>query len=313
MILSVVICTYNRADLLSHTLQDICKQNIDQADYEVIVIDNNSSDHTRSVVEEISRCNPHISIRYILELQQGHTFARNRGWQEAHGEYIAYADDDCQIPPQWLAVARDVITQHVPSAFGGPYFPFYNTPKPRWYQDRYATHEHGSHARPLKEGEYLDGMNIFFRKSVFLDIGGFQTTLGMSGKRIGYGDETEVLIRIRKMRPDELIYYDPRLFVHHLVRPEKLRLSWIIRSFLAAGRDCRAIFPAPSSTSKTNFQLFCQLMAIFGELGKAFIVALFKRDRKKYPYIENYLFECSFNYWYTLGGLYTEYRMKNHH
>jgi hypothetical protein len=89
----------------------------------------------------------------------------------------------------------------------------------------------GREARPLKQDEYLDGMNIFFRRSMLQELNGFKIIWHV-WKKIGYGDETELLMRIRKVMPTELIYYEPKLFVHHLVRPEKMTLCWIVRSFL---------------------------------------------------------------------------------
>lgn len=104
--ISVVICTYNRAGLLKAALRSVCKQTLDTAKYEVIVVNNNSQDNTRSVVEEFSK--RFSNLQYYMEPRQGLSHARNRGWQGTQGKYVAYFDDDCKIPERWIAVAIEI-------------------------------------------------------------------------------------------------------------------------------------------------------------------------------------------------------------
>ena len=114
--ISVVICTYNRAELLANSLQTLCEQTINKSDYEVLVVDNNSQDSTPNLTESFCRYYP--NIRYFLETRQGLSHARNRGWQEAKGLYVAYIDDDCKVPEQWLTIAMKIIDRIAPTAFG---------------------------------------------------------------------------------------------------------------------------------------------------------------------------------------------------
>lgn len=310
MDISVVVCTYNRADLLREVLRDLCNQDYPKSQYEILVVDNNSIDNTRNIIEAF--CKQYQNVRYILETHQGHTYARNRGWLEAKGSYVGYVDDDCQLPPQWVKVAEEVIKHIAPAAFGGPYFPLYKSPKPPWFKDRYASRyvsdNVGREARPLKQDEYLDGMNIFFRRSMLQELNGFKNNLGMSGKKIGYGDETELLMRIRKVMPTELIYYEPKLFVHHLVRPEKMTLCWIVRSFFADGQYYYRITHPEQPPIVGYRRLFRQTIDVLKNLGSKLILGLFKRDREQYPYLQNYFYECTSWYWHTLGKLYEQYQ-----
>ena len=147
-------------------------------------MDNNSTDSTRSVAESFIHRYP--NIRYCFEPKQGLSHARNRGWQEAQGKYVAYSDDDCKVPEQWLEVAQDVIENVSPAVFGGSYFAIYNTPKPRWFKDSYGSNDFGNEARTLDENEYLTGGNIFFRRSLLDYVGGFDPNFGMSGPKIAY-------------------------------------------------------------------------------------------------------------------------------
>lgn len=155
MLISVILCTYNRADLLATALQTLCEQSLDKREYEVIVVDNNSADETRQVAEAF--CRDYANVRYVFETRQGLSHARNRGWREARGEYVAYTDDDCKLPSQWLAVAKQVIEEISPGVLGGPYFAFYNTPKPRWFKDSYGSRDLGDQARALTTSEFLVG------------------------------------------------------------------------------------------------------------------------------------------------------------
>ncbi len=79
--ISVVVCTFNRANMLATILQSLCEQSIETSEYEVVVVDNNSTDDTREVVDEFHRC--FSNIRYCSESKQGLSHARNRGWREA--------------------------------------------------------------------------------------------------------------------------------------------------------------------------------------------------------------------------------------
>src|ERR1051325_2688261 len=94
--LTVAIPTYNRADFLRQTLAGIALQ-VFPGEFEVLVIDNNSTDHTRAVVAEFADAHP--APRHVLETKQGLDHARNRAIAEARGEIIVFADDDILVKP----------------------------------------------------------------------------------------------------------------------------------------------------------------------------------------------------------------------
>ena len=121
---SVVICTYQRADLLKTALQSLCQQSLDCAEYEVIVIDNNSTDHTQAIAEAFVNRLP--NFKYHLEPNQGLSHARNRGWREAQGTYVAYIDDECKVPGRWLEAAKRLVDERNPGVLGGPFFGYHN-------------------------------------------------------------------------------------------------------------------------------------------------------------------------------------------
>lgn len=307
-VLSVIVCTYNRADDLQCALETLCNQRLDTSLYEIIVVDNNSTDSTQEVTETFCRRYPNVS--YVHETQQGLSHARNRGWREAHGTYVAYTDDDCKLPPQWLVVALQVIHHHAPAVFGGPYFPFYKTPVPRWFKDSYGSNVHAREARVLNQNEFISGGNIFFRRSLLEHLGGFDPGLGMSGQKIAYGEETALLMTIRRTMPNEMIYYDPNLFVFHLVASRKMDLGWVLRQSFARGQYTNRLRWNSATPSEQRYPRLWQIaiVAMVGATGIVFLLetlfALVWRNRTRYPCIENYIYERAFRHIRTLGSLY---------
>ena len=301
-LISVVICTYNRADLLADVLRTLVCQTLSPDRFEIIIVDNNSKDATQGVCSSIIAENPDLPIRYVLEPRQGLSHARNRGWREARGEYVGYVDDDCRVPPEWLENAEEVVKRVQPTAFGGPYYAFYTSPKPAWFKKEYCTHVQGSEARPLQDGEYLDGANIFIRKNILKTLDGFNPDLGMSGDKIAYGEETALLLNIRKKILGALIYYDPKLHVYHLVPPQKMLLSWNARSRFINGRYASRVFNSRNSQNKNVIKKFLHGVVLIGILVLYLTIGTIFRDRSRYPCFQNYYYERSFQYIEGLGA-----------
>ena len=305
--ISVVICTYNRAELLANSLQTLCEQTTNKSHYEVLVVDNNSQDSTPNLTKTFCRNYP--NIRYFLETRQGLSHARNRGWQEAKGLYVAYVDDDCKMPIQWLKIAMKIIDRIAPAAFGGPAYAFYNSPKPYWWKDNYGTFEHSQSPRSLHQSEFLMGCNIFVRRSVLKAMCGFDVTLGMYDQNLGYGEETELQSRLCATMTDEIIYYDPKLFVYHMVRPEQMSLRWILNSRFVGGRYSNYVFNDDNAQAvrPSKLKLLVKAVLILLRLFLDIIVGVLRRDRKRYPYLQNYLYENTAKYVGVLGEIYERY------
>jgi glucosyl-dolichyl phosphate glucuronosyltransferase len=311
-LISVVICTYNRVDTFVGALKTICNQTLDASFYEVIVVDNNSSDNTAHVAKDF--CEQFSTVRYCLESKQGLSHARNRGWREAKGEYVAYIDDDCKVPEHWLIVAKDIIERFSPGVFGGPAYAFYNRPKPRWFKDSYGSHEPFKEARILKNEECIKifGMNMCFCRALLETIGGFDIRLGMCGEKIAYCEETALILHISNTMTDELIYYDPRLYVYHLVREKKMTVRWFVRTWFARGQYSNYCSDLPQSNRRLQLvkRTVHQLRIIAVHLARA----TFRRNRMRYPYSQNYLYECTYRHLFKLGKLYGQYQhMRGRH
>lgn len=310
---SVVICTFDRAPLLAGALATLADQSLDPARFEVLVVDNNSTDGTAEVVEAAARQRPHV--RYLHETRQGLAHARNRGWREARGTWVAYTDDDCRLPADWLETGRRIAEDAAPAIFGGPYRPFYLAPKPAWFRDRYGTGSLGAEARALAPGETLPGGNLFLRRDLLARLGGFDAGLGMAGRRLAYAEESALLLRVQRELPEVAMRYEPALEVEHLVRPEKMRAVWLVRHFLAKGRSVYLLQHGPGSGDPAPVPAepgarLAERARLAGATAKtlgAFGLDLFRhgvlRDRQRHPDLRNYLFERGSAYLRTLGRL----------
>ena len=306
--ISVLVCTYNRADLLRELLQTLCEQTLAPTDYEVLVVDNGSTDATAAVTAAFTQ--RYAQVRYCSEARMGLSHARNRGWQEAKGAYVAYIDDDCKAPPDWLAVAQEIIQTITPVEFGGPHAPFYNTTKPPWWRAEYDSRHAGGYdgsAGYLEPNQDLIGNNLFFQRAIFTQIGGFDPNLGVTGKTLRYGEETEIHFRLCRRDPNHRAYYEPRLLVYHLVRPEKLSLWWQLRSTFMHGRAYYPIYqPGETPFTKRACLLFPLYTLLIGlcTLGQSW----FWRDRNRYPYWQNYLYESkALDYYLYQLGIWSAY------
>lgn len=287
IIISVVICTHNRAALLSLALESLAAQDatLPASEHETLVVDNCSTDGTRQIVE--SFMGKIANLRYIFEEKVGLSHARNRGWQEAQGEYIGYLDDDAIASPDWLNAAQNVILEQSPEIFGGPFYAYYNTPKPDWIPCEFGSRSFGDEACVLNS-DYLSGGNMFVRREVFSQVGGFDPRLGMSGQKISYAEEVFLQQKVRTDIPESVIYYDPKVFIYHLVRAEKASLLWMIQAKFASGRDF-----VIARIAITNISLVALLILAVKVCFYFFVygLGLILRDRRRYPFYQTYVYD----------------------
>ena len=300
LLFSVIICTYNRADLLAQALETVCQQILSKDRYEIIVVDNNSSDNTPDVVKRFQAA--YSNVHYYLDQEAGSSHARNSGATKARGQYLAFIDDDCKVPEGWLAIAAEIVDQVAPGVFGGPYYPFYMTESPKWYKDEYSSLNLGNTAGILASSQYLSTGNMFVQYSIFEQVGGFRIDLGLIGKQIGYGEDTMLVEWVRTLIPEAMIYYDPRLFVYHLVRAKKMELGWVLKRRFIHGRYTYILSDGgqPGMSLRHMAGLFAApVMFVYGcSLGALL------RDRREYRYAQNYLYERAFVWVGVMGRLF---------
>ena len=233
-LISAVVCTYNRCESLRDTLRSLLAQALGEGvSLEVIVVDNNSADRTRQVVESFARAS-HWPVRYVFESRQGKSHALNRGIQAAQGDLIAFTDDDVLVEPSWVQALAEALLTHHADCVGGKILLRWSQPPPAWLLQHgllggLGFLDRGPHpivAEEPNEG-FLHGANIAFRKEIFAELGGFRTDLGRIGKKRMAGEETEMLRRLFKA--GKRVVYTPDAVVHHYVPPEHMRKSHMCR------------------------------------------------------------------------------------
>lgn len=261
-VLSIVICTFNRSSWLRKCLDSLLPQ-CQHHSVEVLVVDNNSTDDTSTVVREFS--GKSLNIKYVFEAAQGLSRARNRGTNEALGRIVAYIDDDARAHPDWV---RTIILffEATPDAsgVGGPYYAFSSVTIPPWFPKEYGSRSLGDRTRKLEGGEWLSGTNMAFTKSALVGVGGFDQSIGMSGAKVSYGEETNLVMRIRKRGMQ--IYYCADMRVDHAILPYKLKLSWLLHSHFANGYDGITTFNYKGSAGRYLPRLVwsaCRALALF--------------------------------------------------
>jgi len=222
---SVIVCTYNRATLLPRTLRSLQAQALRPGiEWEVLVVDNNSSDDTRAVVEAFSRTFP--NLRYSHEPQQGLAFARNHGIQAARGRVLLFTDDDVAPEADWMQRILDGMEVHACDACGGFIAPEWESPPPAWLTERFhgilAIKAERTDTYEIKGGEPVPyGANMAFRREVFDHFGLFDVTRGRRGKILASGEDGELFGRMLAKGAKVMFFGDAR--VHHSV--ESFRLT----------------------------------------------------------------------------------------
>lgn len=231
--LSLVIATYNRAEQLMITLHSVAEQSKNPAQWECIVVDNNSADNTKQRVEAFIAEHPLINIRYHFERNQGLSHARNAGIREAQGDIITFIDDDERIVPDFVAAYINLFDNYPAAmAAGGKIIAEYPTGRPRWmshYTERPIANpmDFGDYVRTFPKGRIPGGGNMAMRREVFTQIGLFNTSLGRTGKSLIGGEESDLFERIDKA--GMACYYTPRAVMYHIIPSQKLCDSYFER------------------------------------------------------------------------------------
>jgi len=292
--ISIIVCTYNRADILEYCLDSLANQTVPRESYEIIVINNNSSDATQRLCDQYAGI--YSNLRVIFESLQGLSHARNRGWYEAKTDWIAYIDDDAKAPSDYIERLFAVIQDYQFDCFGGVFLPWYKYGKPRWYKDEYATNRSTMKDTGILVSGYASGGVIAMKREVLSRLGGFPVHLGMTGNKIGYDEET---VLQRKMRQaGYTIGFDPHLKIHHLVSENKMNISWFMKTAYASGTTSWQSLDMPINGS--NIIRFL-VSAIYGPFKYLLInaPALFREDY----HIQNLCIDVSQPIARSLGAL----------
>lgn len=288
VVVSVVVCTYDRASILDRALRSLVTQTLDVSLYEVIVVDNGSPAGTQEVVRRLQAENPEVRLVLIEEPRKGLGYARNAGTRRANGAYVAFLDDDALAPPEWLQTIVETIEacRVRPTAVGGPILPLYEAPKPAWFKDEYETRTYGATQRLLHRGETLSGSNMVFEKCALERSGGFRVHLGMRGNYLSVGEETDLQWRMRRDAEHATAFlYSPAMWVRHSVPASKMTVSYQLSRTMVAGHV------AAMEASTSLFAAARALASVAVEVTRALWDYVLRR-KNGYTYFENWAVEA---------------------
>lgn len=238
--ISAIICTHNRDGYLGAAIDSLLAQ--DFPSYEVIVVDNASTDTTKAVVE--ARL-PHPKLQYVYESTLGLSVARNAGAKAAQGEILAYLDDDAEASPQWLTALSEIYVADEKVAIAGGKVTLIWPPgrtAPKWLSKELAgnlgAYDLGSDIVYITQpGLTPRGLNYSIRADFLAAISGFDPNLGRVGKNLLSNEE--LVMTEKALKQGFKVAYLPEALVAHNVAPARLEPGWFMsRSWWQGISEC---------------------------------------------------------------------------
>lgn len=251
--ISVIICTYNRANSLRNTLKSLQELSVPaNLSWELIVVDNNCIDDTREVVEKFSESSG-LHVRYLFEGNQGLAHARNLGIKEAKGGIIAFTDDDVTVDPHWLRYLKSAFDADGCIGVAGRIVPVWTCKKPSWletdgpyrFMKAIPGFDLGEERCEIKTPPF--GANMAFKKAAFEKYGLFRTDLGRAGTNLGIGEDTEFGRRL--IRAQERLVYAPQALVHHPVERQRTEKRYFQTWYFNYGKSLIRVHGIPKDVT----------------------------------------------------------------
>jgi glycosyltransferase involved in cell wall biosynthesis len=246
MNITVILCTNNRDQQLAKALESIATQVLPESvAWEVLVVDNNSRDRTREVVDDFCFRHPR-RFRYLYEPQPGKSFALNAGIREAQGDVLVFTDDDVTVEPTWLQNLTRALHNDEWAGVGGRTLPERTFSPPRWLslEGRYALaplaiFDRGPQAHELTEAPF--GNNMAYRKAIVEKYRGFRTDLGpIAGSgNLQRSEDSEFGSRV--LAAGERLRYEPLAVLYHAVPQNRIQKEYFLAWWFDKARaDIRA-------------------------------------------------------------------------
>jgi len=273
MQLSIIICSYNRANYIGDALTALYQQTASLDAFEVFIVDNNSTDNTVEVFKTWRNAHPNGKFEYTTETKQGASFARNTGAKLASTPWLCFIDDDAIASPHYVEnTIKHIQDQPYIVGFGGKIIPKYIPSEPKWMSyyvsSLVGNFDYAPIACRFENGKYPLESNMIVAKKVFEQVGGFNEAIpGVVGTlRIG-GEGKELFYKI--MALDHTIHYDPNIMVHHVVEVSKLTPEYLYRVASGIGRGERSRTKAINSIA-----YFKKVIEYLIKLGAAILLGI---------------------------------------
>ena len=242
---SIIVPTRNRSKYLEIALQSLLLQDYQSFQYEIIIVDNGSSDNTRKISESYRSNNLAHNIKYIFEPEPGLLSGRHRGALNAKGEILIFIDDDIEAVKGWLSAIMDTFKDETVHLVGGPSLPKYEVTPPEWI-NKYFQDSHikkmCSHLSLLYMGDQtieidpnmIWGLNFSIRKKTLFDLGGFHPD-GVPGEYIHFRGDGETGLSLKIIRNKLRSLHNPKALVYHLIQKERLTVKYFEQRFYLQG------------------------------------------------------------------------------
>jgi len=235
---TVIIATYNRADLLDECLAHLARQNFSAED-EVLIADNGSTDHTAAVVARHARHFP-VALSRIVVTTPGKVHAVAGALQVSSADIVVFTDDDVNVTEGWLSELKRGFNDPRIALAGGPVDARWEHPAPAWLQVQRHNRlgaplgllDYGSSPAPLGDRTLL-GANMAVRRSVLQQLGGYAAHLGKLRGTLLSGEDHELCQRIQAAGYGAC--YLPAARVRHWVPDERMRISYVLHWFYWSG------------------------------------------------------------------------------
>ncbi|MDP4285214.1 MAG: glycosyltransferase family A protein [Bacteroidota bacterium] len=282
--ISLVICTYNRAAYLPEALESIKEQTFDTSAFQVIIVDNFSTDNTALISANFIKDNPAINCKYCFEKNKGLSFARNRGIDEAEALVIAYVDDDAILSPRFLEEMTIFFNNH-PDAVGagGKVIPKYEKGnEPEWmsqYLNGFVGKvDHGNDILLFKESmKYPAGCNMAYKKDILKEAGGFNNELKFRS------DDKYIFYKVKAI--SDKIYYVPGVWLYHYIDSNRLQIQNFKKLFLKTGNEEKKRLISEKSGVSVLFKKLVEFIFKAGASLVLFLLFLLKGQYAKGKYI----------------------------
>ena len=241
--ISVIIPTYNRDQILAAALASVRQQTFPADQFEVIVVDNGSTDGTRELVEQLNQ-DGGKPIRYVYEARTGYHRACHAGARAAQGEILAYTDDDAVVTSGWLAALASAYEHSKVGAAGGPIRVRWRTPPPAWVPllGTFGHLDYGPDYMELSWPQTIYGGSFSIRKQVLFEVGGFNPGTSVEDRLVGDG-ETGLCRKLYSA--GWKMAYVPHALIYHVqdgatITPSKMRHRYAQQARFRAYADYKA-------------------------------------------------------------------------
>jgi len=233
---TVAIGTYNRSRWLWETLEFLTRQAYPADRWELLIVDNNSTDDTCAVVGSFDKAPK--APRYFFEVKQGSSHARNRAIAEAAGEILVFLDDDMLGGLDWIDLIIEPFLRPDAGnigAVGGEVIPCFPEGLPRWLEGHWEPFNYRTDVGPLKSNQLPMTANLALRMSVLKEIGGFRTDLGRFGNRLTGSEDHELVRRVRAAGYE--IWLSPPAGLRHQIPASRLTFKYTFRLSFDSARS----------------------------------------------------------------------------